>query len=229
MTILNPTLACADPLHLARDIDAVAAGGAGMLHVDVMDGHYVPNFCLSLDQAAAIRAYRPELPVDVHLMVTDPFAWLDALAKVRPAMAAFHLDATPFALRMIQKLRELGIRPGVVLNPSQPVELLAEVLDQVDYVLLMGVEPGFSGQKFFPQTYRRLEQLAALRREKNLRFSIMVDGGIDFENGPRCAALGADILVGGAFVCFGQPDGVTASARRFVQALEGVSERENAE
>lgn len=219
MTILNPTLACADPLHLARDIDAVAAGGAGMLHVDVMDGHYVPNFCLSLDQAAAIRAYRPELPVDVHLMVTDPFAWLDALAKVRPAMAAFHLDATPFALRMIQKLRDLGIRPGVVLNPSQPVELLAEVLDQVDYVLLMGVEPGFSGQQFLPRTLERLRKLDALRKERGLKLSIMVDGGIDHENGPLCARAGADILVGGAFVCFGQPDGVEAASRRFVEAV----------
>lgn len=228
MTILNPTLACADPLHLARDIDAAAAGGAGMLHVDVMDGHYVPNFCLSLDQAAAIRAYRPDLPVDVHLMVTDPFAWLEPLAKIRPAMAAFHLDATPFARRMIARLRELDIRPGVVLNPSQPVELLDELLDKVDYVLLMGVEPGFSGQKFFPETYRRLEQLAARRRERNLQFSIMVDGGIDFENGPRCAALGADILVGGAFVCFGQPDGITASARRFVESLAAAQKKENA-
>ena len=222
MAILNPTLACADPLHLARDLDALERGGAGLLHVDVMDGHYVPNLCLSFDQAAAIRRAKPGLPMDIHLMVTDPFAWLDKLAQVKPTHASFHLDATPFAVRLIGQIRALGIRPGVVLNPSQPAALLDEVLDQVDYVLLMGVEPGFSGQSFLPQTLRRLEQLDAERRRRQLGFQLMVDGGIDHENGPACARAGADILVGGAFVCFGQPDGVEASSRRFVRALAEV-------
>ncbi len=222
MTILNPTLACADPLHLAREIDDVVAGGARMLHVDVMDGHYVPNLCLSFDQAAAIKRYRPDIPMDIHLMADRPFDWLGELERVHPEMASFHLDATPFALRMVKKIQALGIQAGVVLNPSQPVSLLDEVIDQVDYVLLMGVEPGFSGQRFFEQTYRRLAELDRLRKQRQLSFRILVDGGIDFENGPRCAALGADILVGGAFVCFGQPDGIEASARRFVQRLEST-------
>ena len=219
MAILNPTLACADPLHLARDLDALERGGAGMLHVDVMDGHYVPNLCLNFDQAMAIRRAKPDLPMDLHLMVTDPFAWLDKLRAVNPTHVSFHLDATPFALRLISQLRAMGIHPGVVLNLSQPTELLAPVLDQVDYVLLMGVEPGFSGQSFLPQTLSRLAELDAKRRQRKLSFQIMVDGGIDHENGPACARAGADILVGGAFVCFGQPDGVEASSRRFVQAL----------
>ncbi len=219
MAILNPTLACADPLHLARDLDALERGGAGMLHVDVMDGHYVPNLCLNFDQAMAIRRAKPDLPMDLHLMVTDPFAWLDKLRAVNPTHVSFHLDATPFALRLISQLRAMGIHPGVVLNPSQPTELLDPVLDQVDYVLLMGVEPGFSGQSFLPQTLSRLAELDAKRRQRKLSFQIMVDGGIDHENGPACARAGADILVGGAFVCFGQPDGVEASSRRFVQAL----------
>ena len=219
MAILNPTLACADPLHLARDLDDLERGGAGMLHVDVMDGHYVPNLCLNFDQAMAIRRAKPDLPMDLHLMVTDPFAWLDKLRAVNPTHVSFHLDATPFALRLISQLRAMGIHPGVVLNPSQPTELLDPVLDQVDYVLLMGVEPGFSGQSFLPQTLSRLAELDAKRRQRKLSFQIMVDGGIDHENGPACARAGADILVGGAFVCFGQPDGVEASSRRFVQAL----------
>lgn len=219
MAILNPTLACADPLHLARDLDALERGGAGMLHVDVMDGHYVPNLCLNFDQAMAIRRAKPDLPMDLHLMVTDPFAWLDKLRAVNPTHVSFHLDATPFALRLISQLRAMGIHPGVVLNPSQPTELLDPVLDQVDYVLLMGVEPGFSGQSFLPQTLSRLAELDAKRRQRKLSFQIMVDGGIDHENGPACARAGADILVGGAFVCFDQPDGVEASSRRFVQAL----------
>lgn len=215
--ILNPTLACADPLALGRDIDALLSGGAGMLHVDLMDGHYVPNLCMNLDQLRAIRKHAG-VPVDVHLMVTDPFAYVDRLAAAGADWVSFHLDATSFALRLIACLREKGIRPGVVLNPSQPVSALEEVVGEVDYVILMAVEPGFSGQAFLPRTYDRLRALDALRRERGLAFSIMVDGGIDHENGPACAKLGADILVGGAFVCFGQPDGVTDSCRRFLRA-----------
>ena len=219
MAILNPTLACADPLRLADDLDALARGGAGMLHVDVMDGHYVPNLCLNFDQAAAIKKYCPTLPMDVHLMVSEPFAWLEKLRALAPEYASFHLDATPFAVRLIGQLRAAGIKPGVVLNPAQPVEALAEVLPLVDYVLLMGVEPGFSGQSFLPRTYEKLRRLAEARRQQGLGFFILVDGGIDHQNGPECARLGADALVGGAFVCFGQPDGVEASSRRFVAAV----------
>lgn len=221
MAILNPTLACADPLHLADELDALVRGGAKMLHIDIMDGHYVPNLCLSFDQAAAIRRYCPQLPLDLHLMVEEPFSWLERLAELRPDYVSFHLDSTRFALRLAGRLRALGIRSGAALNPSQPLEALTEVLAQLDFVLLMGVEPGFSGQQFFPSTLDRIRDLAALRRERGLAFRIMVDGGIDHTNGPACAAAGADILVGGAFVCFGQADGVEASSRRFLTALSG--------
>lgn len=219
MAILNPTLACADPLRLAEDVDALVRGGAEMLHIDIMDGHYVPNLCLSFDQAAAIRRYCPQLPMDLHLMVENPFAWLEQLAELAPDRVSFHLDSTPFALRFIDRLRALGIRPGAALNPSQPLGVLDEVLACVDFVLVMGVEPGFSGQRFLARTPERVGALAGLRRERGLAFSITVDGGVDHVNGLACAAAGADILVGGAFVCFGQPDGIEASSRRFLAAV----------
>mgnify|MGYP001623053541 CR=1 FL=1 len=220
MAILNPTLACADILHLYRDIEEAVAGGAKMLHIDIMDGHYVPNICLSFEQAGAIRRAFPKIPMDIHLMVTEPFHWLGELDKLKPEMASFHLDATSFPLRMARSIRSLGIHAGVVLNPAQPVSLLLEILEELDYVLLMGVEPGFSGQIFYPPIHTKIRELAELRKKINPGLKIMVDGGIDFENGPVCASEGADILVGGAFVCFGQPDGIRKSAGRFVRAVE---------
>ena len=152
-------------------------------------------------------------------MVDAPFAWLERLRVLAPEYAAFQADSTSFGVRFVQELRMAGIRPGVVLNPSQPLEVLDELLPLVDYVLLMGVEPGFSGQQFLPRTLERLRKLDALRKERGLKLSIMVDGGIAHENGPLCAQAGADILVGGAFVCCGQPDGVEAASRRFVEAV----------
>lgn len=222
MAILNPTMACADPLHLADNVDALVRGGAEMLHIDIMDGHYVPNLCLSFDQAAAIHRYCPRLPLDLHLMVDDPFAWLEQLEELAPGYTSFHLDSTPFALRLIDRLRNLHIRPGVALNPSQPLASLEEVLARVDFVLVMGVEPGFSGQRFLERTTERIRALAGLRQERGLTFSIMVDGGLDHTSGPACAQAGADILVGGAFVCFGQPDGIEQSCRRFLAAVQPV-------
>ena len=220
MAILNPTIACADMLHLSSDIEAVITGGAKMLHIDIMDGHYVPNFCLSFDQALAIRRSFPDISMDVHLMVTDPFQWLSNLERLQPDMTAFHLDATSFPLRMIKSLKNIGILAGVAINPSQPTNILEELVKELDYVLLMGVEPGFSGQSFYKKTYRRIEELKEMQKRHEVEFQIMVDGGIDFETGSMCTKAGADILVGGAFVCFGQSEGIKRSTQRFVEAIE---------
>lgn len=215
---LSPTLACADCLRLASDLDALTMGGADRWHIDIMDGQYVPNLCLSFDQAAAIKRYAPQVPMDVHLMVAHPFGWLDALARLKPEYAAVHLDATPFVLRYLDSLRKLGIHPGVAINPSQPIALLEEVLPAADYVLLMAVEPGLSGQSLLRGAYDRLAQLTERRQARHLTFDIVVDGGVSHENAPLLVRQGADILVGGAFACFGQPDGISASCRRLKAA-----------
>lgn len=218
MAEFTVTLACADPLHLAEDIEAASQGGASGLHIDIMDGHYVPNLCMSFDQLEAIRHAYPEMPVDVHLMVTQPFEWLSALYKSRPQRVAFHLDATSFSRRLLCQLQKEKIQAGLVINPSQPLHNLRPMLDQLDYVVLMAVEPGFSGQVMLPDTTERIRRLAEMRKESGRDFSIMVDGGVNFTNGRECAAAGADILVGGALCCFSSRN-VQANCRTFAQTL----------
>lgn len=224
MVTFAPTLACADPLNLERDMKELLCGGAAMWHIDVMDGCYVPNICFGWEQTEAI-AKRGELPVDLHLMTQQPEKWMDRLRALRPARAAFHVDATSFSIRLINWLREEKIRPGIALNPSQPVELLEEVLPLADYVLLMAVEPGFSGQKFLQSTYKKLQKLQDLRSARNLNFQIMVDGGIAADTGKRCVMLGADALVTGAFVWTNRPEGIAAACKNFAREMEeGLNE-----
>ena len=201
------TLACADPLCLGDDIEAARRGGAAGVHIDVMDGRYVPNLCMSFAQAGAIKESYPSLEMDIHMMVADPFCWVEELVRLQPQRVAVHLDSTPFTYRFLERMKAAGISPGVAWNPSQPLELLFPLARRIEYVLLMAVEPGFSGQSMLQETYQRIAALDAWRRREGLGFRIMVDGGVDLENGSLCVKAGADILVGGAFVCFGQEGG----------------------
>ena len=215
------TLACADPLHLARDIEASRQGGAAGVHIDIMDGQYVPNFCMNFDQAAAIRNAYPDLAMDLHLMVARPEQWLPALERLRPQSVAFHTDATSFSYRLLGQIHRLGAESGIALNPSQPVDIILPLISQLDYVLLMAVEPGFSGQSMLPETVDRIRELVRLRREKQKKWKILLDGGVDFANAPLCAAAGADVLVGGALCCFAQPD-VQQACRRLDSVLKAI-------
>ncbi len=213
------TLACADPLCLGDDIEAARRGGAAGVHIDVMDGRYVPNLCMSFAQAGAIKESYPSLEMDIHMMVADPFCWVEELVRLQPQRVAVHLDSTPFTYRFLERMKAAGISPGVAWNPSQPLELLFPLARRIEYVLLMAVEPGFSGQSMLQETYQRIAVLDAWRRREGLGFRIMVDGGVDLENGSLCVKAGADILVGGAFVCFGQEGGVEAACRRLAKTL----------
>ena len=213
------TLACADPLCLGDDLEAARRGGAAGVHIDVMDGRYVPNLCMSFAQAGAIKESYPSLEMDIHMMVADPFCWVEELVRLQPQRVAVHLDSTPFTYRFLERMKAAGISPGVAWNPSQPLELLFPLARRIEYVLLMAVEPGFSGQSMLQETYQRIAALDAWRRREGLGFRIMVDGGVDLENGSLCVKAGADILVGGAFVCFGQEGGVEAACRRLAKTL----------
>ena len=152
-------------------------------------------------------------------MVADPFCWVEELVRLQPQRVAVHLDSTPFTYRFLERMKAAGISPGVAWNPSQPLELLFPLARRIEYVLLMAVEPGFSGQSMLQETYQRIAALDAWRRREGLGFRIMVDGGVDLENGSLCVKAGADILVGGAFVCFGQEGGVEAACRRLAKTL----------
>lgn len=196
---IAPSLMCADPLNLQRDMDALEAGGADLFHIDVMDGHFVPNLAISLETMKEM-AKVTRMPLDVHLMAENPMRWLAAIPKAE--RLAVHLEATHSPLRLLRAIRERGMKAGIVLNPATPLALAYPVLGDVDFVLLMAVEPGFSGQTFMPSTLRKIAELAERRTQTGAAFEIEVDGGLTNELGCECLQAGADILVAGALCLF---------------------------
>lgn len=223
--LYSPSLACADQLALADDIRQLLRCGMNTLHFDIMDGHYVPNLCLSLETAAAIHSEFPQAVLDAHLMTTAPQEYIDRLKAAGVGVVTFHQDATSFSLRTIAAIHNAGMRAGVALNPSQRPEELAPILPFVDLVLVMSIEPGFSGQKFLPQAVETVAWLSRLRKRKGLGFLLSVDGGITADIGRRLRQAGADWLVLGYPAIFRQPDGIAASFRRFRQIVENEEMR----
>lgn len=205
--LVNPTLACANLLNYEKDLDILKTVDNKILHIDVMDGHYVPNICFDLNTIRAIKENYDFL-IDVHLMVTNPDDYIEQLHHIGVDYVSFHIDATSFSIRLLKKIRSLGMKAGIVLNPSQPVSSLNQVLPYVDFVLVMGVEPGFSGQEFIPETTHKIKELMVIKTENQMEFMIEVDGGIDEINGVKCVNAGADILVSGAFGVFQNKNGL---------------------
>lgn len=218
--LYSASLACADYLNMERDIRSLSEGGIHMAHLDVMDGHYVPNLSLNLDLISRIRETFPDMQLDVHLMVTDPMAYIKPLALVKADYVSFHFSATSFPIRTARAIREAGMRAGIVVNPGEPLSLIDEIIDNTDMVLLMSIEPGFSGQQFIPSTYKKIHDLARIRREKKLNFIINVDGGINLANGRECISTGADCLVLGLFAIFNQPEGIVKASRSFIETIQ---------
>lgn len=153
---IAPSLMCADLLELRRDIAALERAQVDMFHIDVMDGHFVPNFALSLDLAEKIGR-STAVPLDVHLMVDKPENFVEAIDRLRPAYVSFHIEATSSPIRLARTLKACGVQVGVALNPSTPVDALTYLIDEFDFVLLMTVEPGFAGQKFIPQMLGKIK------------------------------------------------------------------------
>lgn len=207
MPIVSPTLACADLLNLGSQLNMLAEAGASMVHLDIMDGHYVPNFCFDFNTVGVI-AQKYSFTLDVHLMAEHPEQYLEQLQAAGADIVTFHLDATPFAIRLAREIKARGMKAGIALNPSQPVSLLNYVLEEADLILVMGVEPGFSGQTFIPSALKKIEELAKIRSDKGLSYLIEVDGGIDDVNTPECIKRECDILVSGAFGVFRGRKGV---------------------
>ena len=204
MTIIAPSLLAANFVRLAEDIAKLEAAGADWLHLDIMDGHFVPNLTFGPPIVAAIRKIT-KLPLDVHLMITNPSALIDDFAAAGADWLTVHGETEPHLHRLVARIRELGVRPAVALNPATPANTLEEILPEVDMVLVMSVNPGFGGQKFIPSSIdkiRRLKkQISALNRE----VLIEVDGGINAITSPMIREAGADVLVAGSAV-FGSDD-----------------------
>jgi ribulose-phosphate 3-epimerase len=212
--IVAPSLLSADFAHLADEVERVKRGGAGLLHVDVMDGHFVPNITLGPPVVRAIRK-ATDLPLDCHLMIESADRWLDAFIDAGANWISLHVEALPHLQRSVARLRDRGIQAGVALNPSTPIACLEEILPELDYVLIMSVNPGFSAQSFLPGSIDKVRRLRAQLRDRALSTRIEVDGGVDVGNIRLLKDAGADIAVAGNAV-FGQAD-AEAAVRRLLQ------------
>ncbi len=203
----------ADFAALGAAIAVAERGGADLIHVDIMDGHFVPNLTMGPPVVRSIRKVAT-VPLDVHLMLQDPDRFLEAFVDAGAAMITVHAEVLPHLHRTIQRIKELGVQAGVALNPSTSVVALEEIAGDVDYVLVMSVNPGFGGQTFIPRTESKIEVVRALLDRCGSRAPIEVDGGIDATNAARVVAAGADILVAGHAI-FGaaDPAGATQALR----------------
>ena len=204
MIELAPSILSADFAHLAEQVARAQEGGAAVIHVDVMDGHFVPNLTLGAPVVKSLRKVT-KLPLDCHLMIDNPDEFIPIFAEAGADWISIHQEATVHLNRTLQHIRDHGVRAGVVINPATPVETLAEVLDMVDYVLVMSVNPGFGGQRFLPNSLRKMRHLAEIRSQRGLNYRIEVDGGVALDTVAEVVRSGAEILVAGNAV-FGKGD-----------------------
>lgn len=196
---IAPSVLSADFGRLADEVRAATDAGADWLHLDVMDGHFVPNITIGPPVVEAVRRATP-LPLDVHLMITDPGRYVPAFVRAGANWISIHQETCAALREVLAEIRALGARASVAINPETPVAAVTDALPHIDMLLLMSVHPGFGGQRFIEQTFGKLEQAARLRAESGAAFLIEVDGGITLENVGRAAAAGADVIVAGTAI-----------------------------
>ena len=196
---IAPSILAADYANFEREIKRLEATGAEYAHIDIMDGHFVPQISFG---AGVVESLRPhsKMVFDCHLMVANPEHHLEDFARAGADIISIHVEATPHIHGALQKIRSLGVKPSVVINPGTPVEAIKHVLHLVDQVLVMTVNPGFGGQAFLPETMDKVRELVALRDEKGLNFEIEVDGGIDDQTITQAKEAGATVFVAGSYV-----------------------------
>jgi ribulose-phosphate 3-epimerase len=199
MVEILPSILAADFARLGEEIEPLEAAGCHMLHVDVMDGHFVPNFTLGPPIVASLRKVT-KMTLDVHLMIADPDRYAPIFIEAGADQILVHQEACVHLDRTLRMIQSEGARAGVVINPSTPVSMLDEVLDVVDYVLVMSVNPGFGGQKFIHNSLHKVRQLTARKRERGLHFPIEIDGGIDTENVSDVVDAGVEWVVAGTSI-----------------------------
>jgi ribulose-phosphate 3-epimerase len=206
---IAPSILSANFARLGEDIAAVERGGADLIHVDVMDGHFVPNITIGPPVVRAIRRVA-STPLDVHLMIEQPERYVDDFVDAGAAMLSVHVEASPHLHRTIAHIKSRGIKAGAVLNPSTPASALEEIAPDLDFVLVMSVNPGFGGQRFIPQSLEKLQRVRDVLTRAGSSVPIEIDGGIDATNAAAVVAAGASILVAGNAI-FGTPNAEAAT------------------
>lgn len=207
--LIAPSILSADFAALGKAIAAVERGGADLIHVDVMDGHFVPNITIGPPVVAALKRVAG-IPLDVHLMITDPDRYIEAFVQAGAAMVSVHVEVLPHLHRTVHAIKALGAKAGVVLNPATPVATLEEIAGDVDFVLVMSVNPGFGGQTFIPRSEHKVAAVRALLDRAGNDAHVEIDGGIDHKNVGRVVAAGARIIVAGSAVFHsGDPERAT--------------------
>ncbi len=196
---IAPSILASDFARLGEEIAAVAAAGADFIHIDVMDGHFVPNLTIGAPVIKSLRK-TTELPFDVHLMIAPVDPFIDDFADAGANILTVHPEAGPHLHRTLQRIRAAGMKPGVALNPATPASLVEPVLDDVDLILVMSVNPGFGGQSFIASQLRKIETVRAMIDKTGRDIMLEVDGGVDPETAPKAIAAGADVLVAGSAV-----------------------------
>ncbi|MBC7242602.1 MAG: ribulose-phosphate 3-epimerase [Anaerolineae bacterium] len=218
MIKIAPSILSADFARLGEQVAEAEAAGADYIHVDVMDGHFVPNLTIGPVVVQALRRVT-RLPLDVHLMVEKPESLLEAFAQAGADILTVHVETCPHLHRTLQQIHSLGVRAGVSLNPSTPLVTLEEILGDVDLVLVMSVNPGFGGQSFIERSVSRIRRLRQMMTEQRARAELSVDGGIHPGTAEQVVRAGANVLVAGSFI-FSDPEGIAAAIRRLRTSAE---------
>ena len=221
MVEIAPSILSADFARLGEEIQAAERGGAGLIHVDIMDGHFVPNLTIGPPVVKSVRKITG-LPLDCHLMITDPDRYIEDFAKAGANLISVHVEAVTHLHRTLTAIRELGCRPGVVLNPMTPLVAIEEAIAYVDYVLIMSVNPGFGGQSFIGSCLDKVSRLRGMIESRGLNVQIEIDGGVGLENVAEVVRAGASWIVAGSAI-FGTSDAEAATRLLLQKAREPLT------